>query len=111
MSIRKKHDRSFRLSSLPRTVRAPAPAPASHRRPSRAGRRRHPRHSCLPGRGSARPCRRTRLPVSPSPPRGCSALLERRSPALGGLLAERLWFRLPASPAAAAGAARTPPRR
>ena len=36
------------------------------------------------------------------------ALLERRSPALGGLLAERLWFRLPATPAAAVRAARTP---
>ncbi len=37
------------------------------------------------------------------------ALLERRSPWLGGLVAERLWFRLPASPAADTRAARTPP--
>jgi pimeloyl-ACP methyl ester carboxylesterase len=37
------------------------------------------------------------------------AQLERRSPALGGLLAERLWFRLPASPVATVRAARTPP--
>jgi pimeloyl-ACP methyl ester carboxylesterase len=36
------------------------------------------------------------------------AQLERRSPALGGLLAERLWFRLPAAAAPAARAARTP---
>jgi pimeloyl-ACP methyl ester carboxylesterase len=36
------------------------------------------------------------------------ALLEQRSPALGGLLAERLWFRLPATPTAKTRAARTP---
>jgi pimeloyl-ACP methyl ester carboxylesterase len=36
------------------------------------------------------------------------AQLEGRSPALGGLLAERLWFRLPASPSTAVRAARTP---
>ena len=47
------------------------------------------------------------LPVSPTL-RRLFALLEQRSPALGGLLAERLWFRLPASPAARARAARTP---
>ena len=49
----------------------------------------------------------TGLPGSPSL-RRLFAQLERRSPALGGLLAERLWFRLPAAPAAAARAARTP---
>ena len=49
----------------------------------------------------------TGLPVSPTL-RRLFALLERRSPALGGLLAERLWFRLPASPAATSREARTP---
>jgi pimeloyl-ACP methyl ester carboxylesterase len=49
----------------------------------------------------------TGLPGSPAL-RRLFALLERRSPALGGLVAERLWFRLPASPAPAARAARTP---
>ena len=49
----------------------------------------------------------TGLPGSPAL-RTVFAQLERRSPALGGLLAERLWFRLPASPAAAVRAARTP---
>ena len=49
----------------------------------------------------------TGLPVSPAL-RRLFALLESRSPALGGLLAERLWFRLPASPAAAVRATRTP---
>ena len=49
----------------------------------------------------------TGLPGSPGLRRGF-ALLERRSPALGGWLAERLWFRLPPSPAAPARAARTP---
>src|SRR5689334_21578026 len=49
----------------------------------------------------------TGLPVSPGL-RRLFTQLERRSPALGGLLAERLWFRLPAGPAAAARAARTP---
>ncbi|GAA2169730.1 alpha/beta hydrolase [Pedococcus bigeumensis] len=49
----------------------------------------------------------TGLPGSPAL-RRLFAQLERRSPALGGLLAERLWFRLPAAPAAAVRAARTP---
>ncbi|WP_161988537.1 alpha/beta hydrolase [Pedococcus bigeumensis] len=47
------------------------------------------------------------LPVSPTV-RRLFALLERRSPALGGLLAERLWFRLPAAPTATVRGARTP---
>jgi pimeloyl-ACP methyl ester carboxylesterase len=50
----------------------------------------------------------TGLPVSAGL-RRLFALLERRSPALGGLLAERLWFRLPATPAATTRASRTPP--
>ena len=41
----------------------------------------------------------TGLPVSPAL-RRLFAQLEQRSPALGGLLAERLWFRLPAAPTA-----------
>ena len=49
----------------------------------------------------------TGLPVSPAL-RRLFALLEQQSPALGGLLAERLWFRLPASPAVRSRAARTP---
>jgi pimeloyl-ACP methyl ester carboxylesterase len=47
------------------------------------------------------------LPVSAGL-RRLFALLEQQSPALGGLLAERLWFRLPAPPSARTRAARTP---
>lgn len=57
-----------------------------------------PRRSAVPATG---------LPVSPAL-RRMFAQLERRSPALGGLLAERLWFRLPATPAEATRTARTP---
>jgi pimeloyl-ACP methyl ester carboxylesterase len=49
----------------------------------------------------------TGLPGSPAL-RTLFAQLERWSPALGGLLAERLWFRLPSSPATTVRAARTP---
>ena len=49
----------------------------------------------------------TTLPVSPGLKRLFS-LLERRSPHLGGWLAERLWFRLPPRPAASTRTGRTP---
>jgi pimeloyl-ACP methyl ester carboxylesterase len=41
--------------------------------------------------------------------RSTFALLERRAPALGGVLAERMWFRLPPTPAADVRHRRTPP--
>jgi pimeloyl-ACP methyl ester carboxylesterase len=48
-------------------------------------------------------------PFPPSPLlRRVFAVLERRSPTLGGVLAERLWFRLPAKPAAEVRGRRTP---
>lgn len=101
-----------RLIVPPRTVRVTAPrTPATTAGPSvpatdTAAVPATDTAASLPRGGATVPA--TRLPVSPSL-RRVFGLLERRSPALGGLLAERLWFRLPASPAAAVRAARTPP--
>ena len=65
-----------------------------------------PSQPAAPATGAATPA--AGLPVSSTLKR-LFALLEQRSPALGGLLAERLWFRLPTAPPAQVRAARTPP--
>lgn len=73
-----------RFNVIPRRRPATAPAPDEHATGPATGR-----------------------PVSPVL-RRTFAVLERRAPAIGGRLAEHLWFRLPASPATAVRAKRTP---
>jgi pimeloyl-ACP methyl ester carboxylesterase len=84
---------------------ARADAPPIEAGPIEAG----PTGTAATGTAPTRPAAATTgMPVSPSLQR-LFGLLERRSPALGGLVAERLWFRVPAPPAARVRAARTPP--
>jgi pimeloyl-ACP methyl ester carboxylesterase len=110
-----------RFTEGPRVSRTPAspitPTPVDPAAPSHLVDLPAPSHPVGPA-APARPDARTDAPapatataagtpVSPAL-RRLFALLEQRSPALGGLLAERLWFRLPAAPAVAVRASRTP---
>ena len=68
-----------------------------------------PQHATAHGRRPGTAAKSPTTFAAPQVTRALFALLDCRAPAIGGWLAERLWFRLPPRPAAAVRADRTPP--